>query len=190
MTLLENIKLFLALVDEYDPTNKLLTTDEDIQLKCKLLYGTSYQELANKKTFLKLKSIDITKGSVTGYEENSLPKCKQVKRIIALDENNNKINADYYFLGEKIYISNKENAKYVIEYIPYLSVINDETEDDFELEIPQDLQDFLPYMVAYDLFMTDPAQDNSAFMVVYNRKLQQLTTSSKGISANITEGDL
>lgn len=191
MTLLENIKMFLALVDEYDPTNPLLTTDEDIQVKCKLLYSLAYQRMADREMDLKTKTISVTATSgESGYEIYSLPKCKQVKKIYMFDENNNEISGDYKFVGEKIYISNQITANYVIEYIPYPTIITAETEDDFELEIPQNLQNFLPYMVAYDLFATDPAQDNTPFLRVYNEMLQNLNTSKKGISAKITEGDL
>lgn len=191
MTLKENIKLFLALVDEYDPTNRLLTTDEDIQTKCKLLYGLAYQEMADQKMDLKTKVIEVkaTEGD-KGYEVYSLPRCKQIQRVITMDSNNNEVVGDYKFVGEKIYISNQVSANYIIEYTPFPTLINEETEDDFELEIPQNLQTFLPYLVAYDLFATDPAQDNTAFLVAFNRKKEQLITSKKGISVKITEGDL
>lgn len=191
MTLIENIKMFLALVDEYDPNNQLLTTDEDIQVKCKLLYGLAYQEMADLEMDLKTKNIDIkATGGEKKYEVYSLPKCKQIRRVIALDSNNVEISGDYKFIGEKIYISNQTTANYVIEYMPFPTVITEQTENDFELEIPQNLQMFLPYLVAYDLFATDPAQDNTAFLVVFNRKKEQLITNKKGISVNITEGEL
>jgi hypothetical protein len=35
-------------------------------------------------------------------------------------------------------------------------MIDETTPDDFELEIPQNLQTALPYLVAADLFKTDP----------------------------------
>ena len=61
----------------------------------------------------------------------------------------------------------------MIEYVPYLSVITDDTEDEFELEIDQDLQMILPYKVASDLFKTDPGEDWTAFEKEYQRRLQK-----------------
>lgn len=191
MTFLENKKIFLSLVDEYAPDNQYFTEDDDIPSKVAWLYAPAYQELADEKTSLKMKTIEVTAttGNI-GYEEFSLPKCKQVKKVVALDENNNKISADYYFLGEKIFISNSKTAKYIIEYIPFLTLIDAETEDDFELEIDQDLQAILPYIVAADLLKTDPSANYKAFEQVLNRKLQRFNSNKKGISVNITEGEL
>lgn len=190
MTYLENKKIFLSLVDEYAPDSKFFTEDDDIPSKVAWLYAPAYQEMADEKTSLKLKTIEVTEtNGEMGYEEYSLPKCKQIKSVVVLDENNNKITGDFYYLGEKIYISNATTAKYVIEYVPFLTLISEETEDDFELEIDQDLQAILPYIVASDLLKTDPSANYQAFEQVLNRKLQKLNTSKKGISVNIAEGE-
>ena len=189
MTYLENKKIFLSLVDEYAPNTKFFTVDEDIQIKCALLYAPAYQELADFRTRKKVKEIEVSKSDIEGYEKVKLPKCKQIKKIIGMDENNNKKSVDHYILGEYIYVSNKENSKIVIEYIPFLNLINEETEDDFELEIDQDLQAILPYKVASDLFKTDPGEDYTAFEKEYQRRLANINTSTMGINVNITEGE-
>lgn len=163
MTYLDNKKIFFSLIDEYAPNVQFFTEDDDVKTKVALLYAPAYQELADIKTRSKLRTIEISKSEQQGYDEYSLPKCKQVKKIIAQDDNNNIIDTDYYFLGENIYISNAKNAKYVIEYIPFLTLINEETEDDFELELDQDLQVLLPYKVASDLFKTDPRRRLHSF---------------------------
>ena len=192
MTLLENKKMFLALVDEYAPDNTELTEDDDIPVKYKNLYGVAYQRLADMKTTLKTKNYSITATTgTTGYEEYSLPEYKQLKNVYVLDENNNKISGDYYFLGDKkIMISNSKTATYVVEYVPWLEIITEDTDDDFELEIDQDLQTVLPYIVAADLLKTDPSANYVAFEKEYMSMMQNITTSKKGISINITEGEL
>ena len=83
-----------------------------------------------------------------------------------------------------------EKGKVVVEYVPFLNLINEETEDDFELEIDQDLQAILPYKIASDLFKTDPGEDYTAFEKEYQRRLANINTSTLGISVNITEGEL
>ena len=185
MTFKENKKIFLSLVDEYAPNIELLTEDEDIDIKCALLYAPAYQELADYKTRKKLKEIEVSKSKTSGYERYKLPQCKQIKNIIGMDTNNNKISVDYYTLGEYIYISNSMDCKVVIEYVPFLTLID----DDFELEIDQDLQAILPYKVASDLFKTDPGEDYTAFEKEYQRRLANINTSTMGINVNITEGE-
>ena len=190
MTFLENKKIFFSLIDEYAPNNKFFTEDEDAQIKCALLYGPAYEELSNYRTRKKTKEIEVKKTTGTiGYEQSSLPKAKQIRKIVGLDENNNQIPVNHYILGEKIYISNEKDAKVIIEYVPFLTMINEETEDDFELEIDQDLQIILPYKVASDLFKTDPGEDYTAFEREYQRLLQGINSSTMGMQVNITEGE-
>jgi len=190
MTLLENIKVFLSLVDEYAPDNPLLTEDDDIPTKVRWLYNPAYQEMADWKTNSKTKRIEVT-ASGSGYTEYSLPNCKQIRKIMCLDENNNKIAGDFFYSTDtKVYISNSTTATYIVEYVPFLTMITEDTSDNFELEIPQDLQAILPYLVASDLLKTDPSANWQAFEKVLQRKLQNLNTSRKGISVNITEGEL
>lgn len=154
MTYLENKKIFFSLIDEYAPNNQFFTEDEDAKTKCANLYAPAYQELADFRTRKKIKQYEI-EGDSKGYEELSLPKCKQIKQIIGTDKDNNKVSLDYYTLGEKLYV-NKKDVTVKIEYVPFLEIITDDTPDDFELEIDQDLQMILPYKVASDLFKTDP----------------------------------
>lgn len=188
MTFLENKKIFFSLIDEYAPNNQFFTEDEDARTKVALLYAPAYQELSDFRTKKKLKEYEVTELG-EGYEQFKLPKAKQIRTITGMDENNNKKYVDYYTLGENIYISNKEKIKAIIEYIPFVTLITEDTPDDFDLEIDQDLQVILPYKVASDLFKTDPGEDYTAFEREYQRRLQNINTSTFGISATITEGE-
>ena len=55
MTLEENKKITLALIEEYSPTNVLLTDDEDISKRLNLVYAPNYQELSQNKKIIKTK---------------------------------------------------------------------------------------------------------------------------------------
>lgn len=189
MTFLENKKQFFALIDEYAPNNQFFTDDEDARIKVANLYALAYPEVADLRPKRKTREYEISKSENEGYEENSLPKCKLIRTIVALDEYNNKSGIDYYTLGDKIYFSNKEDKRVVLEYEPFVTTITDETEDDFMLEIDEDLQALLPYKVASDLFKTDPGEDYTAFEKEYQRRLQMVRGSKFGISANILEGE-
>lgn len=181
MTLGENKKIALGLIEEYSNINAKLTDDEDISTRLNLVYAPNYQELAQKKKILKTKVLkEISDEDVEeGYTEYTLPSnMYQMKNIIALDENNNKVNADYYQIGKKkIYINNKSNYQYVLEYYAYPTVIDEETDDDFVLELDQDVLMVLPYAVASDILKTDPSADYTAFLQEYQRKLNELNIS-------------
>ena len=93
-----------------------------------------------------------------------------------LDEDNKPSNADYYTVQNKIYINDNSKGNTVLEYYRYPQEINEETTDDFYLEIDEDAQGILPYKVADDILKTDPSSDYTAFATEYQRKLQILDT--------------
>lgn len=192
MTLGENKKITLGLIEEYSKTNTKLTDDEDIAMRLNLIYTTNYQELSQNKKILKTKVLrNITGNTEDGFEEISLPSdIYQIKRVVALDNDNVEVQADYKTIGKKIYINKKVDAKYILEYYMYPSVITEETEDDFYLEIDQDAQMILPYAVANDILKVDPSSDYTAFLAEYKRKLDGLDPRIVMPSISIVEGVL
>lgn len=188
----ENKKITLALIEEYSPTNQYLTDDEDISTRLNFVYATNYQELSQNKKILKTKTLrDITGETAEGFEEMSLPyDMYQFKRIVALDGNNIEVQADYKIIGKKVYLNKKIDAKYILEYYAYPTVITEETEDDFYLEIDQDVQMILPYAVANDILKVDPSSDYIAFLSEYRRKSETLDTRRTMPSVVVEEGVL
>lgn len=189
MTLLDNIKMFLALIDEYSDKSKFFTDDEDVELKTKLLYGPAYLELANKKMLSKTKELSFTYTGEDAYEEVKLPNARQIKKIICLDKNNKPISGDFKPLGDRTILINKSiDARYICEYIPNVTLINQDTDNDFELELPDEVLVALPYMVASDLFKTDPGQDYTAFERKAQKIMSDIDFRVKGIGVNISKG--
>lgn len=191
MTLGENKKITLALIEEYSPNNQYLTDDEDIRTRLNLVYAPAYQELAQIKKILKTKTLkEITGETSEGYTEYTLPSAMyQFKRIIGLDENNNVVEVPYRPIGKnKIYISNVIDANVILEYYAYPSVITEETSNDFSLELDQDAQMVLPYLVANDILKADPSADYTAFFREFQRKMESLDTSPTATTVTIEEG--
>lgn len=191
MTLGENKKITLALIEEYSPNNQYLTDDEDIRARLNLVYAPAYQELAQIKKILKTKTLkEITGETSEGYTEYTLPSAMyQFKRIIGLDENNNVVEVPYRPIGKnKIYISNEVDANVILEYYAYPSVITEETSNDFSLELDQDVQMVLPYLVANDILKADPSADYTAFFREFQRKMESLDTSPTATTVTIEEG--
>ena len=116
MTLGENKKIMLGLIEEYSPNNQLLTEDEDIRNRINLVYATNYQYLSQKKKILKTKTINIDTDTDNTMIEYSLPMdLYQFKRIVRLDENNNKANTNYYIVGKKIYVEARKGRYKLME---------------------------------------------------------------------------
>lgn len=189
MTLGENKKITLALIEEYAPNNQYLTDDEDIRDRLNLIYAPAYQELSQEKRILKTKVLKEIGEEGTGYEEYSLPSnMYQSKRVFAMDEENNQVAPDYNIIGKKIYINRASNYQYILEYYAYPSVITEETDNDFTLEIDQDAQMVLPYLVANDILKSDPSADYTAFFREYQRKMNAWDTARSSISITVEEG--
>ena len=189
MTYLENKKIFFSLIDEYNPNNQYFTEDEDARTKCANLYNTRYHDLASMKFNKKTKEFEIT-SEERGYQAFKLPKGNNIKVLGGRNEYNEPITMDFRFEGENILISKDKKGTLVIEYNPFPSLITDETDDDFELEIDDELASILPFGVASDLLKTDPGEDWTSFEKEYQRRLERIISSRTSIIVNITEGEL
>lgn len=179
MTYGESKKITLALIEEYSPNMDEKTEDEDIALRLPFLYNLAYKELAIAKKIVATKTYSEIpdEQKQDRYTPYNLPSdLYQIKNIVTLDEDNKPINADYYIIQNKIYINDNSKGKTVLEYYKYPQEINEETTDDFYLEIDEDVQGILPYKVADDILKTDPSADYTAFATEYQRKLQILDT--------------
>ena len=189
MTLGENKKITLGLIEEYSPNNQYLTDDEDIRDRFNLVYAPNYQYLSQVKRIIKTKTIIITE-TADKMLENSLPMdMYQLKRIVAID-NNQKISPEYDIIGKKLYIKQIE-GKYIMEYYAYPVDITENTKDTFVLELDRDAQNALPYLVANDILKTDPSANYTAFYKEFeNRMGLLLNTKNIMASAEVEEGIL
>ena len=193
MTYGENKKITLALIEEYTPNTNTYTEDEDISKRLTLLYHLAYQELAQTKKIRAIKTYNeiADENKENKYTAYSLPSdLYQIKNVFAQDSNNKHINADYYLLNNKIYINDNIPGSTILEYYKYPQDINEETEDDFYLELDSDAQSLLPYKVADDILKTDPSADYTAFATEYQRKLQALDTRRNIPSVTLKEPDI
>lgn len=193
MTYGENKKITLALIEEYAPNMTKLTEDEDIANRLPFLYNLAYQELAQTKKIIATKTYNeiADENKENKYTAYSLPSdLYQIKNVFAQDNHNKQINADHYIVNNKIYINDNTPGNTILEYYKYPQEINEETEDDFYLELDNDAQSLLPYKVADDILKTDPSSDYTAFATEYQRKLQALDTRKNIPSVTLREPDI
>lgn len=186
MTLGENKKMTLAVIEEYSPTNQYLTDDEDIRNRINLVYWPNYQYLSEKKPIVKIKTVTIS-NTEEGRLEVSVPSdCRQIRKVVGLNNNNEEIKVEYSFVGKKLYIT-KNEGRYIIEYFAYPMIINEETPNTFYLEIDQDAQGILVYMVANDILKVDPSADYTAFLGEFQRRMQEFDSRRMLPSAVVVE---
>lgn len=186
MTLGENKKMTLAVIEEYSPTNQYLTDDEDIRNRINLVYWPNYQYLSEKKPIVKTKVVTIS-NTEDGRLEISIPSdCRQIRKIVGLDSNNEEIEVTYSIVGKKMYIT-KNEGRYIIEYYAYPSEITENTPDSFYLEIDPDAQGILIYMVASDILKADPSFDYTVFLGEYQRRIQEFDSRRTLPSAVVVE---
>lgn len=193
MTYGENKKITLALIEEYSQNMNEKTEDEDIALRLPFIYNLAYKELAMIKKIVATKTYSEIpdEQKQDRYTPYNLPSdLYQIKNIVTLDEDNKPINADYYTIQNKIYINDNSNGKTVLEYYKYPQEINEDTTDDFYLEIDEDVQGILPYKVADDILKTDPSADYTAFATEYQRKLQILDTRKNIPTVTLKEPEI
>lgn len=199
MTYGESKKQILALIEEYAPNMNMnnFTEDEDIALRIPHLFDLAYQELAQNKKIVESKIYPEKEEKEDKYTAYTLPSnLYQIKSVFMMDANNKKGNVDYYTLKNKIYINDNTEGQTVLEYYKFPQNINEETEDDFYLELDQDAQSVLAYKVASDILKTDPSADYTAFATEYQRVLQLLdnrrnvpSVSLKEYESNEIEGE-
>ena len=190
MTLIQSIKIMLALIDEFAPNNTFFTDDEDIRVKTKLLYSPAYQELSDIKMLSKSKELNFEYTGEDAYQEIKLPNAKKIQQIMCLDEKNRPTSSNFYYLNDKTIMANQsENVKYICEFIPNVTLITDETPDDFTLELTDDMNKYLAYKVAGDLLKTDPSVDYRAFEQRVREMFGYLDTTTREISVTIGEGE-
>ena len=170
-------KITLALIEEYsDGTN--LTEDEDIKMRLNFLVNAPYQELARIK---KISANHVFERDEVGeedyYREYSLPiDLYQIRNIVIKDEKNKILNieADYYIEENKIFINDRSQGKYVLNYYKYPKIITEDTEDSYILELDMDACNVLPYAIASDILKADISTDYSVFEAKYTQMLSRL----------------
>lgn len=187
MTLGENKKITLGLIEEYSPTNQYLTDDEDIRARLNLVYSPNYQDLSEEKGILKTKTIVISENSDIRTEMSLPMDCRQFRRLVGLDDNGDRISPEYDIIGKKLYLKTVK-GKYIMEYYAYPQVITESTSDDYMLEIDQDAQMKLTWLVAGDILKVDPSADYTAFSAEFQRKLERWDTRRTLPSAEVSGG--
>lgn len=179
-----------ALLEEYNANAANLTDDDDIADRIPQLFFSSYQEMSQIKKIVKTSVLDRSlNGTTTYYREYELPEdFYMMKNMTFVDEDTEKplVNCEYFIRGESsIVIDDLDKGKVYLEYYAFPTIIDGDTEDDFELEIDNDATIIACYSVAADILKTDPSSDLIAFRNERDRRLSTFEANRLADSINV-----
>lgn len=170
MTLLEMKKKVLALIEELNPNNELLTDDPDISAKINEVTNQILFELARLKQIPKYVEMEVSEGDriafadiekVCGYEIYQISMVSGVK---------------YTPKANGTILKFMESGTAEIDVFVYPERITEKTKDKaYEFELSNDVLEIMPYGIAADLLKSDVSTEyGSIYATRYNSMLQML----------------
>jgi hypothetical protein len=183
MILKEVKKNTLALIEELNPQSEYLTDDEDIRAKIHGIINHIQFELARMKKLPEYVEMDVQEGDVIRFAD--------IKEAAGVDVYQIDIvrGVDHDFKANGTIIKALEAGTLEIEFFRYPTVINDETADDFEMELQPDTLEILPYGVAGDLLKSDvSAEYGKVYSDRYETMLQRLDSRNAMSSISFAGG--
>ena len=175
MTLSQIKELAVKLIDEYS-NNANLTDDEDIRLKLNGLCNLGQIELSLIKKIRKTYTFSIDEEGETEYITKTLPEDYMEENRLRYYSSNGAL-LRYYIQDNKLKIHKDCLGDFEFEYFAKPTEIDEDTSDDYELEIDLIAQQVLPYYVASDILKSDVSANYTAFEAKYNNKLEILMNS-------------
>ena len=161
---LEQLKIkVLTMIEEYNENAELLTDDEDISSKLNHVINQIQNELARFKKIHAYKELSVVEGqemALTDIDKNIYQ--LNTVRGVCVDT-----------IADRIIFEEEGTAK--VYYFKYPTQINDETDDDFVLELSTDVLEIMPYGIAGDLLKSDVSSNYGAvYSARYKEMIQQL----------------
>lgn len=175
MTLKEFKESVFAFIEEYDPSETVLTKDIDIADKINAVINTKMFEVMRYKNIVDKETMEVKEGEeieLTDIDKN----CYQIKKIKGVD-----------FEQEDKYIIFKEEGTATIYYNKYPKVITKDTTDDYKFELDVEALEVMKMGVASDIYKTDASNKyGQIWSNEYQRLLQ--TLDSRRTAGTVTIG--
>ena len=171
MTLKEMKNRVLSLIEELDKDSEFLTNDPDIQEKINYVIDIKQKELARYKRLAASEKLNVSEGEqIDLYDE--FDDFYKLKNILGVT-----------FSRFEAIITFENSGEAIINYYRYPKTINKDTDDNYKLEISEDVLAIMPYGVAADILKSDvSAQYGRVYEQEYQNALQRLdVTSSEGM---------
>lgn len=183
MTRKELIKKVLSLIEEYNPESELLTDDPDIAAKILDVINQVMYELARLKKIPRYLPVPVTSGQILSFQDLAELCGSPVYQIDIIR------NVRYESRAASTVFKFLESGTAEIDFFIYPKRITEDTPDDHELELSDDVLEIMPYGVAADLLKSDvSAEYGSVYGTRYETMLQRLDPRNQMASIYIDGG--
>lgn len=148
-----------SMIEEYNENEENLTEDEDLALKINSIINQIQNEICRIKKLPAYKTMEVEDGQEILFSEIAKD-MYQLNIVKGVDTDT---------LSDRIICNEKGTAK--IYYYKYPEQIDMETDDEFEMELPIDVLEIIPYGVAGDLLKSDVS---SQYGTIYSARYKEL----------------
>jgi hypothetical protein len=160
----------LALIEELNPDNPLLTDDPDISTKINDVFNQVLYELARLKKIPRYVELEVSEGDLITFEDIEKKCGNEIYQIDLVGG----VECQFKANGTVIKILSSGTAE--IDCFVYPERITDKTKDTaYEFELSADALEIMPYGVAGDLLKSDVStQYGAIYTQRYETMLQRL----------------
>ncbi len=166
MTLEEVIKKIVKLIEEYDSEGENYTSDKDIETKIKESIDDIQVELSQIKKIPTLLIVELD------GENNVIDKPKDMYRIKRIRECN------FEVLNNKIKFEDGYKGIVNVYYYKYPDVIDEDTPNEYVMELERDAIACLVYGVASAILKADVSSNYSVYEYKYQEMKQMLSNQT------------
>ncbi len=152
MNLTEMTKKILTMIEEYDPSEKSWTSDQDIEAKIRESMNQVMFELARMKKIADYVELTVKKGDLIRFEDIASETGYEVYQL-------DRVRGKYEFKANGTIIKALEDGVLEIDYFKYPERITDKTSGSYEFELSADALEIMPFGVAGDLLKTDVSME-------------------------------
>lgn len=182
MTLKEMKLKVLALIEELNPDNALLTDDPDIQAKINYVINQVMFELARLKKIPKYVEIAVSKGDILDFAAIEQECGYEVFQINLVS------GVRYDSKASGTIIKVLENGTAELDISVYPERITDKTKDNYEFELSADALEIMPYGVAADLLKSDVSTEYGSVYATRYESMKQLLDPRYQMPSFFVEG--
>lgn len=170
MTLLEQKKKVLGMIEELNPDSEYLTDDPDISTKINEVINQIQFELARMRKISRYVELEVSKGDIIEFADIE-KKCGYEIYQVALVSG-----VAYSVHANGTVYKMLESGTAEIDCFVYPERITEKTRDKaYEFELPADALEIMPYGVAADLLKSDvSAEYGNVYATRYETMLQRL----------------
>lgn len=163
----------LKLLQEYMDNQSDMTDDEDIINNMIPATNKILNELSRAKKIETYQEMNVEEGQMVDLK--TLPNYYQLKTIRFEPEEDNEFDCRPIFEAVGNFVKFKQKGTATIYYYRYPTIIDEDTDDAFQLELDQDALNIAPTGIAGTILMTDISnQYGAVFLNNYEQMLQRL----------------